>query len=204
MQNNTKETIQQVAEFIGCVDGEKVEQAIQNVDPNRRRSIDVEEPDENKLEWELVRSVYEALQEGEYALVQVQMDDYREFQRNNPNNAKWLDEDTFFPMNVSLHRDMLAKPELKHKMEQSKIRRAQGGVLCKSCPLYNRNGEVYTVVLPSDLEDITRNKIDCPELEKQVTLEECQQHWQTIQYDAAKLKCVGQVRNFKYGSNKPN
>lgn len=189
MHFDTEKTIRKIAKFVGVENNEeKIQDAIKNIDPNKRRSANVKEPNEYKEEWILAREIYKSLIEGEYDLVTRRISDYYEFQRKNPANAKWLDEETFFPIDVSLYRSMKEKPNLKDNMLKSKMKREAKGILCSSCPFYNRNGEEYTIELPSDLDDIVRKKIDCKELKKQVTLEECQQHWQSIQYDVKKLR----------------
>jgi len=191
MQFKPEETIKKIADFIGTNPSkEQVDIAISNIDPNKRRSADVEVPEEDKDEWILVREIFESLVEGEYELINRRVADYQEFQRTNPANAKWLDEDTFFPIDVSLYRSMLEKPDLKNNMVKSKERREASGIICTSCPLFNKNGEEYEIELPSDLDNIKRNKVDCKELGRQVTLEQCQNHWQSIQHDSKKLKVL--------------
>jgi hypothetical protein len=191
MQFKTEETINKIAKFIETnPTKDQINTAIENIDPNKRRSADIKMPEENKDEWVLVREIFEALVDEEYELINRRVADYQEFQKTNPANAKWFDEDTFFPIDVDLYRSMLKKPKLKNNMIKSKKQREAIGILCTSCPLFNKDGEEYEIELPSDLENIKRNKIKCKELVAEVTLEQCQNHWQSIEHDKNRLKVL--------------
>lgn len=186
--DNTEATVRTVSEFIekGSTE-EQIQAAVASVNLDKRRSV-VERPDTQPDEWDLCESLYSTFLSTHSAELPLQLlEQYREEQANNPEGVRWLDEETFWQVTPSLLRSMQAKPKLKADMMESKPKREKSKALCTSCPYYNRNGELETIVLPYDLENIVRNKIDCAQMGQQ-TLEQCQNHWSSVRHNPAWIK----------------
>ena len=169
--------VDRIAEFIGRpLLPNAVSFAKANVDPSHRRSSEAEVPEGEEAHWGSLVAVYEMIREGEFEAAFSQLRLHLENQRNDPENAMWLDDESFWPLTPSLVRSMHRKPDLKKKMLEVRDRRLASGELCVSCTLFKKSHELQTVVTPSDMNDVVRPKIDCAEMGT-VTLDECQQHW---------------------------
>ncbi len=160
--------------------------AVANIDPSRRRSANAVAPEEVD-EWSALEDVYMMLREGEYEAAYAQMEAYVAAKRLDPENVRWLDERSFWPMTPELLRSMQAKPQLVASMQSVRMRRHRDGELCIACSMFSPHGEGYIVITPSDLDDVVRSKIACADMGS-VTLEECQQHWTRQRQDRVWLK----------------
>jgi len=200
MYFESEASIKKIVDFLEIdVSPEKIKETIENIDPNRRRSAVTKDnlPNEDQEEWILVGEIYDALRRNDdLEVIQTMLEDYQERKRNDPENARWLDEETFFPMTPSLYRSMQKKPAMKQQMVQIKRNRKAGRIICPCCPNFNSDGQPYTITTPFDMPDIERNKVRCEDL-GEVSLERCQHHWEQIRYDFDKWKKYVELKEYK-------
>jgi len=161
--------------------------AVASVDPLKKRSsIDLPMPADKQIAWQTAKDVYVLTKQNKFNEAYLKLNEYRAYYAQEQRFAPYLDTEVegsnqptwWFVQSPQLLRQMKDNPNLRQQMIDVHNQPAFINNTCDKCPLYNRFGAQYTVNRPSELGgDLTRAKVDCPELKKEVTLEVCQNHW---------------------------
>lgn len=179
MISKPAETIQKIISFLNISPSPSQEQrllAIQNIDPKLNRKSDP--PLLEGEQWILANRLYEKLLKMEKieAEESLFLDIKAFFKQKSKENAMWLEESIWMNCDVSLYKELQVNEKTREALTKNAIAREQKGMICTACPHFNRDGSPYTIER-MELGDLTRNKVKCAELKKEMTLEACQIHW---------------------------
>ena len=175
MIEKTEIQIDKIINFLN-IPNDKKQDAINNIDPNLQRNTNA--PQLESEDWTLAIDIYNSIKSAN--LKQSIVDRTDQYKENIMfENKRWLDEEIWEMCNSELYQKLQNDPVLKKSLINNAQNRVKTGKICISCDYYNRNGDIYEITR-NDLEPLARNMIRCEKMEKDITLEHCQNHWRQL------------------------
>lgn len=177
MHFKTHQQIERIVEFLDIKPTSfQVQQAIANVDPSLRRKSDA--PELPGKEWKLAKKIYHAI--SELDISDNTLRDIRFFtEQFQKDNYKWIDEGTWTFIDKEEYGKLEKDENYKKSLAILKAEREKAGLLCTACPYYNRDGSTYVAINSEKTGTIKRKKVKCDMLKVELTLEQCQEHWES-------------------------
>lgn len=178
MLNKTKESIMSIISFLNLTPNEdQIYLTIKNIDPSLNRKSNP--PSIPGKEWEIAEELYRNLIKKETVETSTENSIKDYLRDTSKKNANWLEESIWANCDISLYEKIQTDEKTKKILMNNAEKRRIRGMICVSCEHYNRNGSSY-IVERDKIENLIRNKVDCEFLKKEVTLEQCQNHWRKL------------------------
>lgn len=169
--------INKIIEFLEISPTEKqIQDAINNVDPDLNRSSDP--PILTGSEWDMADRLYNILVPPKGVKPSYDTDLKTNFTNviKELSHSVWLEESVWRMCDVSMFNKIQNDKSYKKALLLDRKKREIKRMVCSSCENFNRNGSEYTISREG-IVPLTRKKVMCSELNREVTLEECQRHW---------------------------
>jgi hypothetical protein len=168
--------INRIIEFLKIFPTEKqIQEAITNVVPELSRNSDP--PILDGPEWNLADKMYVYLTEQKPVDKSLETDIANTTKTLLEKNAWWLEESIWRMCDISMYKKIQEDSKYRKFIMSDMNKRKIKGRICNICENYNRLGKEYTINR-AGLGPLKRNMVLCKELNKEVTLEECQNHWE--------------------------
>lgn len=173
MHTNTIFEVNKICAFLDIDPNvNQINNAIGNVDPGLRRKSNA--PELPGKSWDMAIKIYKHLSVLDVDGIFEEVQDYVKNHKHT-----WIDEETWSYVDEDQYNQLQEDQRFLQELIEIKDKNASAGKLCISCPHFKRSKFDYIVYKKDDVE-VKRKKVNCSDLDLELTLEQCQEHWDHI------------------------
>jgi len=174
MHQSSRLEIKKIVNFLELSD-ENIEKAVSNIDPSLRRKANA--PVLSGEEWDMAMNIYNVLSCMDRSKIIDCISKFENFiGKKSRLTHRWIDEETWLLVNENEFKKLQNNKKRKKRAIKRRKLREEKCELCIACPYYNRNGSPYIAAIVQE-KKIKRSKVKCEHLKVEVSLEQCQLHW---------------------------